>query len=81
MIHQVRELHVRREARARYGVDAALFTLSGNAILPDLRAVRALAASMTAERRAAGAPDPTVSAGSLNAMGLIDEILHAVVAV
>ncbi len=50
-------------------------------ILPDLRAVRALAASMTAERRAAGAPDPTVTAGSLNAMGLIDEILHAVVAV
>ena len=58
MIHQVRELHVRREARARYGVDAALFTLSGNAILPNLRAVRALAASMTAARRAAGAPDP-----------------------
>ena len=81
MIHQVRELHVRREARARYGVDSALFTLSGNAILPNLRAVRALAASMTAERRAAGAEDPAVTAGSLNAMGLIDEILHAVVAV
>ncbi len=81
MIHQVRELHIRREARTRYRVNSALFTLSGNAILPDLRAVRALAASMTAERRAAGAPDPTVTAGSLNAMGLIDEILHAVVAV
>ncbi len=81
MIHQVRELHVRREARARYGVDTALFTLSGNAILSDLRAVRALAAAMTAERRATGATDPTVTAGSLNAMGLIDEILHAVVAV
>ncbi len=81
MIHQVRELHVRREARARYRADAALFTLSGNAILPNLRAVRALAASMTAERRAAGAPDPVVAPGSLNAMGLIDEILHAVVAV
>ena len=81
VIHQVRELHVRREARARYHGDAALFTLSGNAILPNLRAVRALAASMTAERRAAGAPDPVVAPGSLNAMGLIDEILHAVVAV
>jgi glycosidase len=81
VIHQVRELHVRREARARHRADAALFTLSGNAILPNLRAVRALAASMTAERRAAGAADPAVTAGSLNAMGLIDEILHAVVAV
>ncbi len=81
VIHQMRELHVRREARARYGVDTALFTLSGNAILSDLRAVRALAASMTAERRATAATDPPVTAGSLNAMGLIDEILHAVVAV
>ncbi len=81
MIHQVRELHVRREVRARHHVDTALFTLSGNAILPNLRAVRGLAASMTAERRAAGAPDPVVAPGSLNAVGLIDEILHAVVAI
>ena len=81
MIHQVRELHVRREARARHHLDDALFTLSGNAILPNLAAVRALAASMTAERRTAGTPDPVVAPGSLNAMGLIDEILHVVVAV
>ncbi|MFH1475858.1 MAG: alpha-amylase family glycosyl hydrolase, partial [Chloroflexota bacterium] len=81
VIHQVRELHVRREARARYGVDAALFTLSGNAILPNLPAVRGLAASMTAARRAAGERDPLVAPGSLNAMGLVDEILHAVVAI
>ncbi len=81
MIHQVRELHVRREARARYGVNEELFTLAGNAIFPNLRAVRELAATMTAARRAAGEPDPVVAPGSLNAMGLIDEILHAVVAV
>ncbi|HSW43680.1 MAG TPA: alpha-amylase, partial [Patescibacteria group bacterium] len=81
MIRQVRELHIRREARARYQVDGALFTLSGDAILPNLRAARALAATMTAARRAAGEPDPVVAPGSLNAMGLIDEILHAVVAI
>ncbi|HSW41909.1 MAG TPA: alpha-amylase family glycosyl hydrolase [Patescibacteria group bacterium] len=81
MIRQVRELHIRREVRARYQVDGALFTLSGDAILPNLRAVRALAATMTAVRRAAGDPDPVVAPGSLNAMGLIDEILHAVVAI
>ncbi len=81
MIHQVRELHVRRDARARYGVNEGLFTLAGNAIFPNLRAVRELAATMTADRRAAGEPDPVVAPGSLNAMGLIDEILHAVVAV
>ncbi len=36
---------------------------------------------MTAARRAAGAAEPVVAPGSLNAMGLIDEVLHAVVAV
>jgi glycosidase len=81
VIHQVRELHVRREARARYAVDEDIFTLSGNAILPNLRAVRDLAAGMTAARRAAGHPEPAVAPGTLNAMGLIDEILHAVVAI
>jgi glycosidase len=81
VIHQVRELHIRRDARIRYGVHEGLFALSGNAILPNLRAVRDLAATMTAARRAAGDPDPVVAPGSLNAMGLIDEILHALVAV
>jgi glycosidase len=81
VIHQARELHVRRDARARYGVDEGLFALSGNAILPNLRAVRDLAAAMTAARRAAGDAAPVVAPGSLNAMGLIDEVLHAVVAI
>jgi glycosidase len=81
VIHQVRELHVRRDARARFAVDEGLFTLAGDAVLPNLRAVRDLAAAMTAARRAAGHPDPVVAPGSLNAMGLIDEVLHAVVAI
>ena len=46
MIHEVRELHVRADARRRYGVDEGLFTLAGNAILPNLRAVRELAAKI-----------------------------------
>jgi glycosidase len=81
MIGQVRELHLLREARARYHVDGSLFQLSGNAILPNPPAVRDLAAAMTAERRAAGHAEPFVAPGSLDAMGLIDEVLHAVVAI
>ena len=81
MIRGDRELHVRRDARARYGVDDALYALSGNVILPNLRSVRSLAAAMTAARRAEGLADADVTSGSLNAMGIIDEILHAVVAV
>jgi glycosidase len=81
VIHQVRELHLRREARARYGLHEGLIALSGNVILPNLRAVRVRAARMTAVRRESGVRERPVAPGELNAMGLIDEILHAVVAI
>ena len=70
-----RELHVSRTARERYGVDDALFTLSGRAVLANLRAVRALAAGLDA----AQPPARRVGVARLNALGLIDEILHALV--
>jgi len=74
-----REFHVSADARARFHLNDALFELSGNVILANLRAVRGLAAEMTARRRTDGVADATVSPGELNALGLVDEILHAVV--
>jgi len=76
-----REFHVSAAARARYHLDDALFELSGNLILANLRAVRGLAADMTARRRADGTASAPVSPGELNALGLVDEILHAVVGI
>ena len=46
-----REFHVSAEARARYRLNETLFALSGNVVLANLRAVRSLAAEMTARRR------------------------------
>ena len=74
-----REFHVSSEARARYRLNETLFELSGNVILANLRAVRGLAAEMTARRRSDGVADATINPGELNALGLVDEILHAVV--
>jgi glycosidase len=71
------EFHVSRAARQRYGVDASLFTVSGNVILPGFPATRRLAAAMNVARDPGA---PPVQAGDLNAMGLVDEILHVVVA-
>jgi hypothetical protein len=68
------EFHISRAARARYQVDDALFTLSGNVILADLRAARLLVHNLNATRAHA------LKAGQLFAMGLIDELLHYVVA-
>ena len=76
-----REFHVSADARVRYGLNETLFELSGNVVLANLRAVRSLAAEMTARRRADGLADAVVSPGELNALGLVDEILHAVVGI
>ena len=73
------EFHLSRRARARYGADESLFSLSGNVIFPDFRAVRKFALRINEVRQASRSSEPAVRAGELNALGLIDEILHYVV--
>jgi glycosidase len=75
-----REFHVSRRARERYRFDASLFSLTGNVVLADFRAARDLAHRMNQARDAARFPERSVSAGQLNAMGLIDEFAHMLVA-
>ncbi len=67
------EFHVSRKARKKYQFDEDLFSLNGNMILADFSAARRFAASMTRVR------GQTVPAGDINAMGLIDEILHILI--
>jgi glycosidase len=74
------EFHVSRAARDRYGFDQALFGLNGNVVFADLGASRVFAHRMNTVRGADRRPELAVSPGALNAMGLIDEVLHFVVA-
>jgi glycosidase len=64
------EFHISRKARKKYQFDEALFALNGNVVLADFAASRHFADSMTKVRGEA------VPASDINAMGLIDEILH-----
>ncbi|GHT61000.1 hypothetical protein FACS1894109_19210 [Spirochaetia bacterium] len=73
------EFHIRREVREEYTLDKGLFSLTGNVVLADLRQVRELAAKFNAKIDPRH-PDRFVKAGQLYAMGLIDEILHYMVA-
>ncbi|MEA2676909.1 MAG: hypothetical protein QOJ81_1050, partial [Chloroflexota bacterium] len=73
------EFHVSREARQRYEFDEALFGLSGNVVFADYAAARRFAHAMNAQRDLAANPARTVRAGDINAMGLVDEVLHYVV--
>ena len=74
-----KEFHISRESREKYQCDEALFTSRGNVIFPNYAAVRIFARNMNRGREAALYPERAVRTGDLNAMGLIDEILHYVV--
>jgi glycosidase len=73
------EFHVSRESRNLYNFDDAIFAQTGNVIFIDFFRVRIFADKINQKRDLVSSPDKAVKAGSLNAMGLIDEILHYVV--
>ncbi|MDR0590162.1 MAG: hypothetical protein LBG25_06415, partial [Spirochaetaceae bacterium] len=72
----VMEFHIRREVREEYGLEHTLFSLRGNVILADFRHVRELTRRFNAKIDPVTQPERIIKAGQLNAMGLIDEILH-----
>lgn len=74
------EFHISRQARDRYQFDQSLYQLSGNVIFANLPAARTFANKMNRARDLINHPEDTVHAGEINAMGLIDEILHYVLA-
>src|SRR6266481_6437273 len=73
------EFHVSREARQRYGFSETLFSITGNVIFASLAACREFAHRINQVRNAEAHPELAIQPGVLNAMGLIDEALHAVI--
>src|SRR3990172_5765564 len=73
------EFHIARAARDRYQFDQSLFSLSGNVILANFHAARLFVQKINQKRDLIRFPEQAVKAGQINAMGLIDEILHYVV--
>jgi glycosidase len=73
------EFHVSREARDRYEFSQKLFSFSGNVVFANLSASREFAFRMNERRGAEKDPSQTINPGALYAMGLIDEMSHALV--
>jgi hypothetical protein len=73
------EFHISRQARERYNFDQSLFSLSGNVIFANFHAVRTFAQKINQRRDLVNYPERAVQAGQINAMGMIDEILHHVI--
>ncbi len=73
------EFHISRKVRDLYQFDEPLFSLSGNVIFPNFHAARLFAQRMNEKRDLVNFPEQAIKAGQINAMGLIDEILHYIV--
>ena len=79
------EFHISRAIREKLDIDDLLFSYTGNVVFANVSASRRLAKQLTdlREREAGGAAidaSRVVNAGALFAMGLIDELSHAMVA-
>ena len=74
------EFHIAREARERYGFSELLFSYTGNVVFANLAASRELAHRVNEVRGAHADPAKAMHAAALFAMGLIDELSHALIA-
>ncbi|HLF89715.1 MAG TPA: alpha-amylase family glycosyl hydrolase, partial [Anaerolineales bacterium] len=72
--------HISRKARDRYKFDLSLFSTNGNVIFADFHAARLFAQRINDTRDLINFPEQAIRAGEINALGLIDEMLHLVVA-
>jgi len=72
------EFHISRAVRSKFEVDDLLFNYAGNAIFANLAASREFVRKANLARTDAG--QPPLHAAALFAMGLIDELSHALIA-
>ncbi|MBT3338129.1 MAG: alpha-amylase [Anaerolineae bacterium] len=67
------EFHISRQAREKYQFEEKLFATNGQVIFADFAAARRFAEKMSMVRR------ETVPASDINAMGLLDEVMHILI--
>ena len=78
------EFHISRSLREKLNLNDLLFSYTGNVVFANVAASRRLAQALTelrSQNLQPGTPEaPPVNAGALFAMGLIDELSHALIA-
>lgn len=72
------EFHVSRLSREKYDFDELLFSLNGNVVFANFQAARMFAQKINAQKSPGSSG--FISAGQINALGLIDEIFHLIAA-
>lgn len=70
------EFHVAKSVRLKYQFDKTLFSIHGDLIISNFRQARDLSNKINEKRRSEGKADQQITAGLINAVGLIHEIFH-----
>ena len=73
------EFHISRATRDRYQFDESLFSLNGNVVFANFHAARVFAQKLNQTQDLVRFPEKAVKAGQINAMGMVDEVLHRMV--
>jgi glycosidase len=73
------EFHVSRKVRDTYDFDESIYSITGNVVLARFHDVRVFAYKLNQKKDLIKHPEQAVRVGDLNAMGLIDEILHYII--
>lgn len=78
-IHSIKtpyEFHVAKNLRLKYQLDKSLFSITGDLIIANSRQARELANKINEKRRGEGKSNQQITAGLINAVGLMHEIFH-----
>jgi glycosidase len=73
------DFHISRAAREKYKIEKSLFSIAGKIILADYQQARILSEKINSKRREEGNADQFVTAGQINAIGLLHEIFHLLI--
>src|SRR6185437_12797679 len=74
------EFHISGAIRKKLNLEDLLFSFEGNVVFANVAASRTLAQRLNELQGSVTDPHPMVNAGALFAMGLIDELSHALIA-
>ncbi len=70
------EFHISRHSRDRYEFEDTFFESNGRVVVANVSAARRFAQKINERRDLSRAPEQAIRAGEINALGLIDEIMH-----
>ena len=73
------DFHISKAAREKYKIEKSLFSVAGKVILADYQQARLLSEKINSKRREEGNADQFVTAGQINAVGLLHEIFHLLI--